>query len=300
MEQEKTQIVCSFYKYVDIESPDKVRKEQTDLCRLLNLKGRILIGKEGINGSVCGQIDSVEEYKKYFGKNPLFLGIGFNEQESKSLAFRKLIIRVRREIVHFGTEADPKKTARLVSPKDFKELMDKKEDIVLLDVRNSYESRIGKFMNSMTLDIKNFREFPKAILGLKDLREKKIITYCTGGIRCEKASALMIDNGFSCVLQLQGGILAYGKEFPDTYWEGRCFVFDDRVSIHINQKNTEPLAKCDHCAKKCDDYLNCHNLDCDKLFLCCNECRTMYNNSCSQSCKTSQRRRKSFILNGEN
>ena len=137
-----------------------------------------------------------------------------------------------------------------------------------------------------------FRDFPKAIDQIKNLKEKKIVTYCTGGIRCEKASAFLRKNGFKNVYQLKGGILNYGMEFPDTYWDGKCFVFDDRIAIPVNRKNNEALAECEWCHKKCDFYLNCYNMDCDKLFICCDECKQKHNKSCSEKCSTAKRRRK--------
>ncbi len=288
-------VVSSFYKYVRISAPKKIQKDQIKLCNSLDIKGRILIGKEGINGSVCSLKSNVEKYKKFLKKNELFSDIEFNEQKTEKQAFRKLYISVRKEIVHFGVGIKLKNKGQFLTPKELKNLLDKKEDITLLDTRNDYEAKIGKFMNALTLKIKNFRDFPNEIKNLEKLKNKKIVAYCTGGIRCEKATAFLKENGFKNVYQLKGGILKYGEEFPDTYWEGKCFVFDDRLGIELN-KNTAPLNECVWCHKRCDDYINCHNLDCDKLFVCCWDCKDISNNSCSAECRNAPKRRKEFIL----
>ena len=141
----------------------------------------------------------------------------------------------------------------------------------------------------MTLPIKNFRDFPKAVEQIKHLKNKKIVTYCTGGIRCEKASAVLKEQGFEDVSQLQDGIVTYGEQFPDTYWEGKCYVFDARYSVPLNKENTEPIAECELCAAKCDRYINCCNVECNKLFVCCDTCFEKMNGGCSFDCSKKNR-----------
>ena len=289
-------IVSSFYKYVEIEEPVKFQQEHLELCKSLNLKGRILLGKEGINGSVYGKKSDIEKYKSDLKSNPLFSDIQFKEQEAEKPAFRKIFVRIRNEIVNSGLKADLRNAAPYITPKQLKQMLDKNEDIALVDVRNDYESKIGRFKNAIMLSISNFRDLPNAINEIKNLNDKKIVTYCTGGIRCEKASAYLTEIGFKNVMQLKGGILKFGEEFPDTYWEGKCFVFDDRLAISLNKKNIEPLNECAWCSKKYDDYINCHNLDCDKLFICCEECREKYNRSCCGECRNAKNRRKEIVI----
>lgn len=288
--------VASFYKYAAIDDPLKLRSEQFKLCESLDLKGRILVGKEGINGSVFGAKEKIEKYKQKLKSNSLFSDMKFKEQKTQKQAFSRLYVSARKEIVRFGFDVDLRNTAQFISPNQLKEWLDNKDDIVLVDMRNDYEIRIGKFRNARTLKISSFRDLPKAIGEINDLKNKKIVAYCTGGIRCEKASALLIENGFSDVWQLKGGILSFGKEFPDTYWEGKCFVFDERVAIDLNNKNNDFLAGCGLCGKKAKNYINCHNLDCDRLFACCNECIVKFNASCSEECSSSPKRRKKNIV----
>lgn len=287
-------LVSSFYKYIRIKNPFEIQKSIADLCSSLELKGRVLIGEEGINGSVFGEKDSIRKFEEEIAKKELFSDISFKEQLTEVQAFRKLIIRVRKEIVHFGIGVDLSNTAPFVSPKELNELIEE-ESVVLLDARNDYESRIGKFRNAVALNIRNFRDLPNAINDIGHLKNKKIVTYCTGGIRCEKASAFLRERGFNDVMQLRGGILAYGKEFPDSHWEGKCFVFDDRIAISIN-KNDKMLSGCEWCGENAEEYTNCHNRDCDRLFISCEKCIGKHNASCSLSCESAPRRRNKGMI----
>ncbi len=289
-------MVSSFYKYTKLDNPADVQREIFDCCTSLGLKGRILLGHEGINGSVYGAEENVVKFKERLLENSSFSGMDFKEQTAKKPAFRKLIVRLRKEVVHFGADVDLGNTARFVTPRDLKGMLDNNEGIVLLDMRNDYETIIGKFRNAKTIGMRNFRELPKFLSELADLKEKSIVAYCTGGIRCEKASAFLKENGFNDVMQLKGGILAYGREFPDTYWDGKCFVFDDRLSISINKDSSDALSECLLCGTQCDEYINCHNIRCDRLFICCEECREKYKKSCCEECSKSPERRKEHSL----
>ena len=293
--ENKFKIVSAFYKYVKIENPLDFQKEHLEFCLALGIKGRILVGEEGINGSVYGTREIVEQYKTKLKENPLFSDIEFKEHPTNKIAFKKMFVRVRKEIVYSGMDVDLKNTAMFIEPSKLKEWLDNNEDIILLDMRNDYEAKIGKFRNAVTLKMKNFRELPEAVSEIQNLKNKKIVTYCTGGIRCEKASAFLKENGFNEVYQVKGGILKFGEEFPDTYWEGKCFVFDDRLAVEINEKNTNPLTECVWCGKKCDDYLICHNINCDKLFTCCEECKSLHKKSCCEECSQAPMRRKEII-----
>lgn len=287
-------VVSSFYKYVKIENPAEVQKQQIDLCNSLNLKGRILLGEEGINGCVAGTKENVEAYKAEFVKNALFNDVIFKDTLSEKQAYRKLFVRIREEIVNSGLNVDLRNTAEFVTPEQLKEMLDANEDLVLVDMRNDYESSIGKFRNAVQMPIRNFRDLPDAVDVLKEFKDKKIVTYCTGGIRCEKASAFLKENGFNDVQQLKGGILDYGNKFPDTYWEGKCFVFDDRLAISFNTKK-EDLTKCKWCDSD-GNYVNCHNIACDKLFLCCEECALLHKASCSNECEKAPKRRLKAVM----
>ena len=281
--------VISFYKYIEIENPLSLREEIYNKCKQLDIFGRILIGEEGINCAVFGKIKYIEEFKKFILNNKLFSDLTFREQENNFKTYHKLVVRVRKEIVHFGHKIDVNKMAQHISPKELKECLDKKENILLIDARNNYETAVGKFKNAKTLPIETFREFPYAINKLNLKNKEKVVLYCTGGIRCEKASAYLKQQGYENVYQLQGGIINYVNQFPDTYFEGSCFVFDDRITF---KAGNNIIAECEICGNKCDDYINCHNLDCDKLFISCNSCQEKLKKHCSEKCMNAKRHRK--------
>ena len=163
------------------------------------------------------------------------------------------------------------------------ELYNSDEEFIVLDTRNNYESEVGKFKNAITPDIDTFREFPEALKSLEEEKDKKIITYCTGGIRCEKATSYMIKEGFTNVYQLQDGIINFCQQYPDTLWEGKCFVFDQRLLSHVDP-DAEPITNCIHCKESCDRYQNCKNPTCDDFIVLCESCSSKFNGCCCDEC----------------
>ncbi len=282
--------VISFYKYVHIQQPEALSESIRSFCREKGIFGRILIAQEGINAAVSGEVVAIEKLKDFVLSQALFEGVLFKDQETDQQTYHKLVVRVKLEIVAFGYPVDMKNRAEHVSPEQLKAWLDNKEDIVLLDARNNYEFKVGKFKGAQVLPIETFREFPKQIAKLKDKKDKKIVMYCTGGVRCEKSSAFLKEEGFKDVYQLEGGIINFINKFPNTYFEGGCFVFDDRIVSHVTEDT--PISECEHCGEECEDYINCHNLDCDNLVISCEKCRVMYNKTCSQECMTAPRQRK--------
>ncbi len=280
---EKDIHILLFYKYVRIDNPRELAKEHLEECNKLGLKGRILVAEEGINGSVAGNLEQIENYKKALRQDKRFNDIKFKEDCALSVPFKRMVVKVKKEIVRFEQKVDLKNTGKHLSPREFLEVCEKNEDVIIIDARNDYESRVGKFKNAITPDIKKFSEFPKVVEQLKDKKDKKVVMYCTGGIRCEKASAYMKEQGFKDVSQLSGGILSFGKEFPDTIWEGTCFVFDKRLTSEINATD-RPITNCELCNIPCDLYRNCSNVDCDKYCVACVECETKFAGCCSLVC----------------
>jgi len=284
--------VILYYKYVKIKKPMALQKQHLELCKSLGLKGRIIIAKEGINGTVSGTKENIKTYKEEFRKNPLFTDIEFKDDLLQGHVFKKIFVRVKKEIVHFWAKVNLKKAGPKIMPEELERLIADKEDITILDVRNNYETKVGKFHGAITLDIDNFRDFSNKINEINYLRNKKIITYCTGGVRCEKASAYLIQNGFKEVLQLHGGILNYNKKCPNSYFEGKCFVFDNRVLVPINKgEHAKIISHCGICGKSCDIYINCCNVECNKLFICCEECQEKMDLACSVPCSMNDKKR---------
>lgn len=278
--------IIAFYKYVDIENPHEFCKKHMEECTLLNLKGRILVATEGINGSVSGEDDKIEAYKNLLIKDKRFSDIEFKEDKGIMHPFKKMQVKIKPELVRFEQDVDYKDAGTHISPNEFLK-KSKNKDVIILDARNNYESRVGKFKNALTPDIKTFRDFPKVLESLNGNEEKEILMYCTGGIRCEKASAFLKKNGFKKVYQLHGGILNFGKELPDTIWEGKCFVFDKRMVSSINSEEN-PISLCDLCGVQCDLYKNCRNEECDKLSVICLQCQKNFSGCCSPSCFSSR------------
>ena len=277
--------VILFYKYVKVKDPETFQKEQLELCKSFGLKGRVFVGREGINGTLSGSNEDIEKYEKSLIENPLFSDIEFKEEEIENHVFNKLFVRVRKEIVNFSRKVNMNKRGKKISPKEFKELIETDKDLVILDVRNDYETKIGRFKGATTLDIDDFRQFPEKVTELNHLKNKKIVTYCTGGIRCEKASAFLVENGFEDVYQLDGGIIKYKYEVPNSYFEGRCFVFDERMSVVVNTGDfAKVISNCEICGTECDRAIDCCNNNCNRIFVCCVECEVKMNSGCSEYC----------------
>lgn len=276
-------IVSAFYKYAKVSGKENFKRDLLDFCDEIGIKGRILLADEGINGSISGNKEQIKNFKSYLKSKSIFPDIEFKDVESIMHPFKKMVVKVKSELVRFEQDVDLKNTGEFLSPIRFSELM-KDKDSVILDARNDYEWKVGKFKNSVTLDIKTFREFPKKINEIRHLKEKRILMYCTGGIRCEKASAYLKEKGFSNVYQLNGGILAFGKKLPDSeLWQGKCFVFDKRLVSNIG-KNKNPITNCFFCSIKCDLYKNCAYTECDDYCIVCIECEKKYGGCCSLGC----------------
>jgi UPF0176 protein len=276
----------SFYRYTDVDNPEKLLIRLRGICNKFHLLGRILLGKEGINGAVCGTSENIEQFKHELQK--LFPDLTFREQKEDHNTYHKLVVRVRDEIVGLGVDVDLKNRGEHVTPEEFNEIVKENKEVVILDARNDYEAEVGKFKDALALPIKTFREFPEAMEKREDLKDKKVVMYCTGGVRCERASAYLKEQGFKDVSQLQGGIINYVNQFPDKYFEGNLYVFDDRKVAKVSKG---VISKCELCEEKCDEMINCHNLDCDKLMVCCAECQSKLKNTCSEKCMTAPRQR---------
>ncbi len=284
--------VLLYYKYVPIGDVQEVRDWQFALCEKLSLKGRILIAKEGINGTVCGTHEATEEYKRITGSDARFVDITYKESDAHEQVFPKLRVVVRDEIVTLGVGNDVSADhgAEHISPADLNSLLHSGEEFYLFDARNNYESMVGKFCNAITPDVDNFRDLPAKLKEFEFLKNKKVVTYCTGGVRCEKFSALMKKEGFENVYQLDGGIVTYGEQFPDDGWEGKCYVFDKRIMVDINTPEKEVLVStCHHCGTPSARMINCANVLCNKQIVCCEACDAQFQGGCREECAKKSR-----------
>lgn len=289
---EKKYSILLYYCYSKIEDPEKFREDHHLFCINNNLKGRIIISQEGLNGTVSGLKEDCEKYIQEIKGDPRFADTDFKVEAHHKNAFEKLHVRVKDEIVHSGLRnIDPnQKTGVHLAPAEFKKIKDSK-DVIILDVRSNYEHKVGKFKNAVTLDIENFRDFPENISDLEQYKDKKVITYCTGGIKCEKASAYLLEKGFKDVYQLHGGIIKYGIEEQGEDFEGKCYVFDNRLVADINKVNPKVISKCYVCDTECDRMVNCANPECNVHVPICEKCAEEMEGACSDECKNHPRKR---------
>ena len=272
--------VLLYYKYIRVQSPAAERDFQLKLCQRLGLKGRIIVADEGINGTVAGTKSATDAYIEAMGRHDLFCDIEYKVEEYDTVPFPRLRVKVRDEIVTLGVEVETTLAAPKVSAEELHELL-QDPNVVMFDARNNYESAIGRFKGAITPDIGLFKDLPDALNNYDDLKDKTVVTYCTGGIRCEKASALMRERGFRNVYQLDGGIIKYAQAFPDGEFEGEVFVFDGRMSVGYGEPTL--LSQCNSCESLTAHYQNCANPMCHALMLVCETCRK-HTRVCSEQC----------------
>ena len=230
------------YKFESLVDPVDLVSVYQQMCDELKLKGTMLISKNGINFSLAGTQQATDTIVAFLEEDNRFLNIPLKVTYSETQPFRRMKVRLKKEIISLGRkDINPRElTGERISPQDLKNLLDNKEDVLVLDTRNEYETRVGKFENAVDLNLDTFRDFPEAIESLpEEYKDKQIVMYCTGGIRCEKASAVMMKAGFADVKQLEGGVLDYFKETGGAYWEGDCFVFDERVALDTDLNETD-------------------------------------------------------------
>ena len=242
-----------YYCYSPIANAEQFAADHLTFCKSLGLVGRIIVAEEGLNGTVSGSKEACETY---------MTAIHADERFAKS---------------EFKID-------------EVEEMLDR-DDVVVLDVRSNYEHNLGKFKNAVTLDIENFRDFPDQINALAKYKDKKIMTYCTGGIKCEKASALLLHHGFTDVYQLHGGIIKYGKEAGGKDFEGKCYVFDNRIAVDVNSVNPSIVSVCYNCGKTTPKMINCANPECNEHITQCDDCGDQLQGCCSEACTTHPRKR---------
>lgn len=282
--------VLLYYKFVRIDNPEKEVELHKEVCEALQLKGRILMNQGGINGTVGGAKESIDLYRAYMNAHRLFRNIDFKESASQIEPFPRLQVRAREEIITTGAKEmlTGCSRAKHLDCDTLHEWLVRGEDIVILDMRNDYEWEIGRFVNSVRPPMKYFRELKENMDFYTQFLGKKIVMFCTGGIRCEPASAYFIAHGFDpqLVYQLEGGIVKYAEKYGnDGYYEGKCFVFDERMAVPVNTTpNAVVVGRCIHCQANTDVYRNCANKYCNRLFLACDACAGEKQNTCGDNC----------------
>jgi UPF0176 protein len=274
--------IILFYGFAPVADPETLKLWQKTLCESLNLTGRILISNHGINGTLGGESDDLKKYIKETKKFPGFKKIDFKWSEGTGHDFPRLSVKVRPELVAFGTPDEIKVDlngviggGKHLKPYEVDKLVaERGEEVVFFDGRNSYEAKIGKFKNAVVPDVQTSHDFIKEIESGKydHIKDKPIVTYCTGGIRCEILSVVMKNRGFKEIYQIDGGIVRYGDKFhDDSHWEGSLYTFDGRMAVDFSDK-TKVIGKCEICGGATKQFYNCNTATCHSLILLCKPC----------------------------
>lgn len=231
----------AFYKFVPLENLDELHARFRPFCTSLGIKGTILLASEGINGSLAGEPEAIQSFRALLEGDLRFAGMIYKESFSDFQPFDKMAIKIKKEIVTMRTEGiDPVcNPAPTIAPEELKRWYEEKKEFVIIDTRNDYEYNLGTFENAVAIGVDNFRDFPAKVAELpEEWKSKPVVTFCTGGIRCEKAAPYMQSQGFANIYQLEGGILNYFKEVGGDHWKGECFVFDNRIAIDTKLQPT--------------------------------------------------------------
>lgn len=272
--------ILLYYKYVNIEDPQSFLESQRELCQRLSLKGRIIVAQEGLNGTVEGLEENTNEYIKVMLEDSRFKDMNFKISDGNGSAFPRLSIKLRKEIVslHLDNEdVNPNETTgKYISAEELHELFNSNQEFYIVDMRNDYEHKVGYFKNSILPSLKNFRDLPRVVGEIAHLKDKKIITVCTGGVRCEKASGYLVKQGFSDVSQLHNGIVTYMEKYPNEDFLGKLYVFDGRIVMGFKTDSPEHIivSKCDKCGDVSDHYVDCEYIHCKGIrhIVCCFNC----------------------------
>ena len=276
--------ILLYYKFAPISDPEAVKLWQKTLTESLNLKGRILISKQGLNGTVGGDMDDLKAYSKATKTYPAFKDVVFKWSDGSRDDFPRMSVKTRRELVGFQNSEDEFQVDEKgvvgggihLKPKQVHELVEQfGDDVIFFDGRNEHEAKIGKFKNAVVPNTNTSRDFIAELESDKydDIKGKKVVTYCTGGIRCEVISAMMKKRGFTDVYQMDGGIVKYGEAYGDDgLWEGSLRVFDDRMTVEFSD-HAKTIGKCTHCQEKTSNFENCAYANCNELVLICENCK---------------------------
>lgn len=268
-------VVILFYKFIDIADPAGFVAAHKERGASLGLTGRMLVAEEGINGTFEGTRESIDAYKTYLHADPRFADMKIKESAGTGKSFPKLKIKVRNEVVTLGAGRFNvgNETATELPAEELQKWYEEDKDFVVLDLRNSYEIASGQFDRTIDPGLGNFRDLPQKIAELGDLKDKKVVTVCTGGIRCEKATCLLKREGFTDVYQLKDGIHTYMERFPGEHFKGTLFVFDDRMTTDVVPiEGKEILGKCVFCDISTENYCSDDSTRPSKKILCCTNC----------------------------
>lgn len=281
--------VLLFYKYVTLEDPEVVASGIRELANELSLTGRVIVAEEGINATVEGNVEGTERFAARVLQDDRFSGVQIKRSRGNGMSFPSLSVKVREEIVGTGfsrDEADPEnRTASRLSPEELRAWFKSNREFTVLDMRNNYEFASGHFKGSVQPDISASRHLPIAMPKLERLKEKTVVTVCTGGVRCEKMSAYLMSHGFTNVFQLDGGIHSYMEKFPGQDYLGTLYTFDQRLTMDFGGER-EVIGACRLCGTTTEAYVDCAEDTCHYHFLACKNCQNSEGRAyCSPECE---------------
>lgn len=275
MKDSKYQVLL-YYKYIPVENAEQVRDEQVDLLKKFNLKGRLIVADEGINGTLEGLTEDTEKYIEAMEKSKYFKGISYKKSVGNGKGFPKISVKYRPEVVTTKIKnLDPNvTTGKYLSAEELHDWFANNKEFYIVDMRNDYEYSSGYFENFIPSGLHNFFDLPDVLPKLEHLKNKTVLTVCTGGIRCEKASGFLVSNGFTDVYQLKDGIQTYMEKYPNKHFKGKLYVFDSRLTIGFNTDSPEHeiVGKCYYCDVPSDTYVNCEYDMCHFHHIACADC----------------------------
>lgn len=286
----KAHQVLLFYKYVDVDAPEELAAHVRSLASELSLTGRVIVAHEGINGTLEGTVENTEAFVAQFFIDARFADVQVKRSGGTGKSFPSLCVKVRKEIVGTGfsdEEANPRvSTAPRISPEELRAWYEAEHDFVVVDMRNNYEFASGHFKNAVEPGISASRHLPLKVEKLDPLKEKTVVTVCTGGVRCEKMAAYLLHKGFKNVRQLDGGIHSYMEKYPGKDFLGTLYTFDQRLTMHFGGER-EVIGKCHLCGASSEEYADCAEESCHLHFIACTNCRDAEGKVyCSDECRT--------------
>lgn len=292
MESKNIYLVLAYYYFTDIENPHDLVAAHKEFFAEKDIRSRIYISHQGINGQMSGSRESAEAYMNWLRSHPLFSDVVFKVHEHHENVFPRKTVKYRPQLVAIDEEIAVQEGGEKVSPKEWKQLLESEERPLLLDVRNTYEWEVGRFAGAECPPCETFREFKNYAEELAkrvDPEKTPVMMYCTGGIRCELYSSLLKKGGFEKVYQLDGGVIGYGLNEGGTHWLGKLFVFDDRLTVSVSSEEAPVIGTCKQCGGSADTYYNCANVECNFLFVSCKTCSDRLNGCCCEDCQRAPR-----------
>jgi UPF0176 protein len=286
--------IILFYKYIHLEDPEAVADWQRDLQAGLGIKGRTIVASEGINATMEGTKENIDAYLAEFLADPCFANTHIKRSPGMGTAFPKTKIKVRKEIVTLGLgnacDIDPNVlTGTHLKPEELHKWIQTGKEFYIIDMRNAYEHLAGHFKGSILPPMENFRDLPKFVESISHLKDKTVLTVCTGGVRCEKASGYLLSQGFTDVYQLDGGIVSYMEKYPNENFVGKLYVFDNRIlmGFYTDDPRHQVVGVCSICDKPCERFTNCADPECHRQVIACEECEIKEGQAflCKEGCK---------------